>query len=150
MNLCDTAAIMGQPAVLGVMGIHYVRPDLLRITGPWNPRVTGTGTHTDFLGPSILVYESQRDGSLELIAMENLVFIQAWEAAGHTARPSFQGAPYDRMVDDPATETDEAHLFEPHYDRHVWLYRENPNGIFAQYSPKATSQYHTPQAEHRH
>ena len=37
MNLCDTVAMMGQPAALGVMGIHYFRPDLLGITGPPNP-----------------------------------------------------------------------------------------------------------------
>ena len=98
--------------------------------------MNGTGTHTDFLQPSILIYEPQADGSLELVAVENLVFVQAWEAAGHTARPSFHGVPYDRMADDPTTEADEAHLFAPHYDRHVWLYRENPNGVFAQYNPR--------------
>ena len=47
------------------------------------------------------------------------------------------------MVDDPATAVDEAHMFEAHYDRHVWLYRENPNGIFAQYNPNATCQHYT-------
>jgi hypothetical protein len=40
------------------------------------------------------------------------------------------------MADDPATELDEAHNFEPHYDLHVWLYRENPSGMFAQFNPK--------------
>jgi hypothetical protein len=149
-NICDTAEMMGAPAGLGVMGIHFFRPDLLGITGPPNPRVSGTGTHTDFSRPSILIYEPQADGSLQLVAVENLVFIRAWEAAGNTAPPSFQGVPYDRMVDDPATPTDEAHMFEPHYDRHVWLYRENPNGIFAQYNPNATCR-HQPQAQaHRH
>ncbi len=39
------------------------------------------------------------------------------------------------MVDDPATPIDEAHNFEPHHDRHVWLYRENPNGVFAPFNP---------------
>jgi hypothetical protein len=37
------------------------------------------------------------------VAIENLVFIEAWEAAGNAAPPTFRGAPYDRMVDDPAT-----------------------------------------------
>jgi hypothetical protein len=48
MNICDTAEMMGRPAEYGVMGIHFFRPDLLGITGPPDPRVTGTGTHTDF------------------------------------------------------------------------------------------------------
>ena len=141
-DLCDTAEDMGRPRELGAMGIHFFRPDLLGITAPPSPRVDGTGTHTDFLRPAILIYEPQRDGSLQLVAVENLVFIKAWEAAGHTAPPSFQGVAYDRMVDDPATPADEAHMFEPHYDRHVWLYRDNPNGVFAQFNPDATCKYH--------
>ncbi|HEX6910768.1 MAG TPA: hypothetical protein VF142_10235, partial [Longimicrobium sp.] len=119
MDLCDTAEMMGRPAALGVMGIHYFRPDLLGITGPPNPRVSGTGTHTDFTRPAILIYEPQADGSLELVAVENLVFIAAWEAAGNTGRPTFMGREFDRMADDPATAIDEAHMFEPHYDLHV-------------------------------
>ena len=153
MNLCDDAPMMGKPASLGVMGIHYVRPDLLGITRPPSPRVDGTGTHTDFTRPSILIYEPQRDGSLQLVAVENLVFIKAWERTGNSAPPSFLGVPYDRMVDDPTTKVDEAHMFEPHYDRHVWLYRENPNGIFAQFNPNATCRYHEPRegpAKHAH
>ena len=46
------------------------------------------------------------------------------------------------MRDDPATAIDEAHMFEPHYDRHVWLYRRNPNGMFAQFNPAVSCQHH--------
>lgn len=136
-NLCDTAEMMGQPAELGAMGIHYFRPDLLGLTAT-EPRVDGTSTHIDFTQPSVLIYEPQADGSLTLVAVENLVFVKAWEAAGHTAPPSFQGVVFDHMVDDPATPLDEAHMFEAHYDRHVWVHRENPNGVFAQYNPNVT------------
>ena len=79
-----------------------------------------------------------------------LVFIKAWEEAGNTAPPSFQGVAYDRMVDDPKTELDEAHMFEPHYDRHVWIYRDNPNGVFAQFNPNATCKNHKPTTQHTH
>lgn len=150
MNLCDSAEMMGQPAELGAMGIHFFRPDLLGITGPPNPRVSGTGTHTDFLTPSILIYEPQKDGSLELVAVENLVFIDAWEAAGNKERPSYRGVPYDRMEDDPSTSVDEAHMFEPHYDRHVWLYRDNPNGIYAQFNPSVSCSAHQGTTSHGH
>src|SRR6185295_18933532 len=68
-NMCDAAEMMEKPAKLGVMGIHYFRPDLLGITGPPNPKVNGTGTHTDFTSPAILIYEPQRDGSLQLVAV---------------------------------------------------------------------------------
>jgi len=140
MNLCDTAEMMGAPAELGVMGIHFFRPDLLGVTAT-EPRVDGVGTHTDFSQPAILIYEPQSDGSLELVAVENLVFKKAWEAV-QAQPPSFHGVPYDLMVDDPETQLDEAHMFAPHYDRHVWVYRENPNGVFAQYNPNATCEHH--------
>jgi hypothetical protein len=142
LNLCDTAEMMGRPAELGAMGIHFFRPDLLGITAPPNPRVNGTGVHTDFLKPSILIYEPQADSSLELVAVENLVFARAWEAAGHNVPPSFHGVAYDTMVDDPGTPVDEAHLFEPHHDRHVWIYRTNPAGVFAQFNPAVTCEHH--------
>ena len=150
MNICDAAEMMGKPAELGVMGIHFFRPDLLGITGPPNPRVNGNGRHTDFTKPSILIYEPQADGSLVLVAVENLVFKAAWEQAGNSKLPSYQGVPYDTMQDDPKTAIDEAHMFEPHYDRHVWLYRDNPNGIFAQFNPNATCKHHKATTTHKH
>jgi hypothetical protein len=147
-NVCDSANMMGRPASLGAMGIHFFRPDLLGITAPPSPRVTGTGTHTDFRKPSILIYEPQADGSLELVAVENLVFAKAWREAGNTAPPSFHGVEWDSMIDDPNTSIDEAHMFEPHFDRHVWLYRENANGMFAQFNPAVTCAHHKGGAPH--
>jgi hypothetical protein len=149
-NMCETADMMGKPRELGAMGIHYFRPDMLGITAPPNPRVDGTGTHTDFAKPAILIYEPQADGTLALIAVENLVFAKAWKAAGNNAPPSFHGVAYDTMIDDPATPVDEAHNFEPHHDRHVWLYRENPNGVFAQFNPRVTCEHHTNGTPHQH
>jgi hypothetical protein len=147
-GMCVTAEMEGRPASEGAMGVHYFRPDLLGITGPPNPRVTGSGTHTDFRSPAVLIYEPQADGSLELVAVENLVFIAAWEQAGNTEAPSFHGVAWDRMVDDPATEVDEAHGFDPHYDRHVWIYRTNPDGVFAPFNPDVTCRYAPAQAGH--
>jgi hypothetical protein len=141
-DLCDTADMMGRPASLGAMGIHYFRPDLLGITAPPSPRVKGSGTHTDFRTPAILIYEPQPNGSLELVAVENLVFADAWKAAGHNERPTFHGVPYDAMSDDPSTPVDEAHMFEPHFDRHVWLYRQNPSGVFTPFNPAVTCTSH--------
>ena len=141
-NMCETADMMGRPKELGAMGIHYFRPDLLGITAPPNPRVSGNGTHTDFRKPAILIYEPQADGSLELVAVENLVFDKAWQAAGKGDFPSFHGAPYNAMADDASTATDEAHMFEPHHDLHVWLYRENPSGMFAQFNPRVNCTAH--------
>lgn len=139
---CEVATMMGRPEAEGAMGIHYFRPDLLGISAPPNPRVDGNGTHTDFRQPAVLLYEPQADGSLTLIGVENLVFKAAWEAAGNSEPPRFHGIPYDRMEDDPATELDEAHNFAPHYDRHVWVHRENPNGVFAPFNPMVSCAHH--------
>jgi hypothetical protein len=141
-NSCHVASDMGQPAALGGMGIHYFRPDLLGITAPPNPRVNGTGIHTDWTRPSILIYEPRADGTLELVAIENLVFRDAWHAAGNRERPSINGRPFDQMADDPSTPMDEAHGFEPHYDQHVWLYRENPRGMLEPFNPTVTCEHH--------
>ena len=149
MNMCVDAAEMGLPREQGGMGVHYFRPDLLGISGPPNPRVDGTGTHMDFLNPSILIYEPQADGSMTLVAVENLVFARAWEAAGNKTPPTFHGVPFEHMVDDPATKLDEAHIFEPHYDRHVWLFRDNPNGVFAPFNPKVSCAHHRQEHAHR-
>ena len=147
-DTCDTADMMGKPAALGAMGIHFFRPDLLGISAPPNPRVDGNGTHTDFNKPAILIYEPQSDGTVQLVAVENLVFAAAWRAHGQTAPPSFYGVPYDTMQDDPSTPVDEAHMFEPHFDRHVWLFRDNPNGIFAQYNPAVSCGHHRGRSRH--
>ena len=144
MDECVTAASIGYPPEQGAMGIHFARDDVLGITAPPNPRVDGNGLHTDFSKPSILIYEPRADGSLELVAVENLVFKKAWHEAGNKQRPSLHGVPYDFMEDNPATEADEGHMFTPHYDRHVWLYRHNPNGMYAQFNPNVSCAAHKP------
>jgi hypothetical protein len=148
-NMCVTAAMEGLPRQLGAMGIHYFRPDLLGITAV-EPRVNGVGIHTDFLTPSVLVYEPQADGSLELVAIENLVFQKAWYEAGNTAPPEFLGNQYYSVVNNPVTDVDEAHGFEPHYELHIWLYRDNPNGMFAPFNPAATCAHHQQDDPHGH
>lgn len=137
MGHCVTATVIGYPASAGAMGIHYLRKDLLGLAGPPNPRIDGNGTHKDFLKPALLLYEPQKDESLELVGIENMVFEKAWMAR-HKTRPSFRGVPYERMADDPATPVDEAHMFMPHFDRHVWLYRKNPSGVFAPFNPRVS------------
>jgi len=74
--------------------------------------------------------------------VENLVFKKAWEEAGHQGPPTFHGVDWDMMMDDPATEIDEAHGFAPHYDRHVWIYRENPTGVFMPFNPAVSCRNH--------
>jgi hypothetical protein len=139
---CHTAEMMGRPAGQGAMGIHYFRPDLLGIAGPPNPRVDGTGTHTDWNRPAVLLYEPQADGSMQLVGVENLVFQAAWRAAGHSGPPRLHGRAWDTMADDPTTPLDEAHGFAPHFDQHVWLFRANPRGTYEPFNPNVTCAHH--------
>ncbi len=138
---CVSAAHEGLPAEWGAMGIHYLRPDLLGLV-EGTERVDGTGTHTDFMQPAVLLYEPQADGSLVLVAIENLVFEKAWMEAGNGGPPMMNGRHWDHMSDDPATASDEAHGFMPHYDQHVWLFRENPSGDLMPFNPAVTCDHH--------
>lgn len=140
-NHCVSAAGEGLPAELGAMGIHYIHPALLEITAT-APRVDGKGTHTDWMKPSVLIYEPQADGSLELVAVENLVFEAAWTSSGKTEQLVLNGRSWDHMADDPATAGDEAHGFAPHFDQHVWLFRENPAGDLMPFNANVTCEYH--------
>ena len=144
-NKCVNAEMLGFPASLGAMGLHYVRRDVLGL--PDNPtgRVNGTSTHTDFRKPAMLVYEPQPSGSLELVAVENLVFASAWhETAGNKEPPKFHGRTYPLLRDDPATKVDEAHGWEPHYEQHLWVFRDNPNGAYSPFNPNVTCRHHKP------
>lgn len=141
-NKCVTAETLGFPASQGAMGLHYVRRDLLGLPDTPDGRVSGTGTHTDFSKPAMLVYEPQPDGSMELVAVENLVFKAAWEGAGNRQPPSFRGTPYLLLEDDPSTTLDEAHNYEPHYELHAWVFRDNPLGTFAPFNPDVTCRHH--------
>lgn len=140
-NHCVSAEAEGLPPELGSMGIHYLHPGLLSLTAS-EPRVDGTGIHTDFQKPAILLYEPQADGSLVLVGVENLVFKKAWEGAGNTNPPSFAGRTWDFMEDDPKTEMDEAHGFAPHFDQHVYFRDEEPATAVQPFSRTVTCEHH--------
>jgi hypothetical protein len=147
---CITAAKEGLPPEWGSMGIHYINPKMLKIAGP-KPRVHGDSTHTDFMKPAILLYEPQADGSLKLVGVENLVFLNAWKAAGNQAAPTFAGRSYDTMADSSSTEHDEAHNFEPHHDQHVYFAKSaNPKDQLNPFNPSVTCEHFKGGEENKH
>jgi hypothetical protein len=145
-NKCVTAETLGHPSEHGAMGLHYVRRDLLGLPPKPVPgqKVSGTGTYTDFSKPAMLVYEPQADGSLELVGVENLVFASAWHANTGEEPPKYRGTPFVLLKDNPATKLDEAHGWEPHYELHAWVFRDNPVGMHAQVNPTVSCRYHKP------
>ena len=135
IDACETPSHMGIVEDLGVMGIHYLRPDLLGV-GEGETRLDVTGTHTDFLRPALLLYEPQADGSLALVAVANHVSVAAWERAGRRDVPSFAGVRFELHPADPGMMT------EARYELHAWLHRPNPRGMFAPYNPDVTCAHH--------
>ena len=101
----------------GAMGVHFLNPALI------SPEL-------DPGKPQILVYEPVGD-RLELVAAEWLVPL----ATGITQRPSLFGRPFDGpMAGHEPLMPHELH----HYDLHVWLFRENPEGVFAATNPSVS------------
>jgi hypothetical protein len=101
----------------GAMGVHFLNPALI------SPKV-------DPDKPQILVYEPRGD-RLELVAAEWFVPL----ATGIDARPTLFGQPFDGpMAGHEPLMPDNLH----HYDLHVWLFKENPKGMFASINPNVS------------
>jgi hypothetical protein len=102
----------------GAMGYHYGNTDLLDAT-------------VDLLQPEVVMYEPQAGGHMRLVGMEYIVPLAAWEQAGHDLDdpadvPELLGEQYTR------------HSFLPIFKLHIWLWRQNPAGVFADWNPKVT------------
>lgn len=76
--------------------------------------------------PEVLMYEPRPDGSLRLIGAEFLVFQQAWHDAGTAASPVLLGREFYLNT---------TLLDEPFYALHVWVWQQNPLGLFANWNP---------------
>jgi len=94
----------------GAMGVHFLNPQLV-------------GPVPDPMKPAILLYAPDGE-KLRLAGVEWFVPL----ATGVKERPVLFGQPFDGPM--------EGH--EPilpvsvhHYDLHVWLWKENPNGLFS-------------------
>jgi hypothetical protein len=104
---------------LGAMGIHFLRRDHFEDLA------------VDPARPEILLYLPQPDGRMELVGVEFAVNAEAWHAAhGPDRIPSLAGVDYDPP-------NPEAHNPLPRtaYTLHVWVWKENPAGMFAPFNP---------------
>jgi hypothetical protein len=71
--------------------------------------------------PEILMYEPQKDGSLQFVGIEYVVPLSA-----STTPPTLFGLPYHK---------NEAFQL---WVLHVWAYRNNPSGMFSDWNPTVT------------
>jgi hypothetical protein len=76
--------------------------------------------------PEALIYEP-RNGRLQLVGVEFIVPAAAWNAT-HPAPPVLEGQTF-HYVGAP-----NRYGIEPFYELHVWAWRENPNGTFADWN----------------
>ena len=96
---------------VGAMGIHYInfsRVDL----------------NVDEGEPELLLYMPDETGNLRLVAVEYFVPSTGSNPAPNLFGRNFQGPMPGHAPGEPA-----------HYDLHVWAWRNNPNGMFAQFNP---------------
>ena len=95
---------------LGGMGYHWVNPALV-------------DAEFDLLKPEAILYATGADGKLRLVALEYIVVNVG------QARPMFGSQPFD-VGGTP--------LPAPHWSLHVWLYENNPSGMFRPFNPNVT------------
>jgi hypothetical protein len=114
-------SIAGEPCVaspLGTMGIHAVNAELMD-----DPTI-------DPLRPEILLYVPNADGKLTLIGIEYWKADADGDLATAGDRPSVLGQPFDGPM--PGHNP----TMPVHYDLHVWLWQDNPSGLFAPFNPR--------------
>jgi len=109
----------------GAMGIHYVNGAL----------VDGV---PDADHPELLIYE-QRHGRLNLVGVEYLVIAAPWDAA-HTATP---GAPVLQGQLFNYVGAPNRYGLPAFYELHVWAWKDNPKGPFADFNPRVSCAEYT-------
>jgi hypothetical protein len=97
-------------AAHGAMGVHMGNTSRL-------------DANVELEHPEVMMYEPQKSGARTLVGVEYLVPFTAWTAA---APPSLMGQSFKRNE-----------VFGV-WALHVWLYRDNPAGIFADWNPDVT------------
>ena len=109
----------------GAMGVHLANPALIE------------DGMLDASQPELLVYEPRPNGRLRLIAVEYLVIAEAWDAA-NASPPVLEGQHFHYIG---APNRNGLPAF---YELHVWAFKENPHGMFADWNPRVTCEHFAP------
>ena len=104
----------------GAMGQHYANIGLVL-----DPVI-------DPLRPEVLVYEPMPDGSLRLVGVEYVVFQGLWHDAFGAGTPSVLG------VDMKPIAAGNRYGLPDFYERHAWIWRPNPRGMFDDWNSKVS------------
>ena len=107
----------------GGMGFHAV--NFARVmNGEVNP-----------VEPEVLVYEPMENGKLRLVAVEYIVVAEIWDALYDY--PPMLGS---QEFDDHRAPGSGGPPF-PHYQLHVWVWRNNPNGMYSPFNPMVSCDF---------
>jgi hypothetical protein len=79
--------------------------------------------------PELLVYEPRDNGNLELVAVAFVVPSAAWDGT-HSGPPMLGDQPFE----DKRTPDWSSPPF-PNYNLHVWVWKDNKNGMYATTNP---------------
>jgi hypothetical protein len=109
----------------GAMGVHYV-----------NASLVGDGV-LDAARPEALVYEP-RNGQLQLAAVEYIVLAEQWDA-NNEHPPVLQGQHF-HYVSAPNRSG-----LPAYYELHVWAWKRNAHGTFADWNPGVRCDAYSPQ-----
>lgn len=101
---------------MGAMGVHYANGDLV-----------GDG-EINALTPEAVIYEPEAHGRMQLVALEYVVFQDAWDAQ-HSSPPSLFGQQFN------FTPSGNRFGLPPYYSLHAWIFKHNPAGKFAMWNP---------------
>ena len=99
----------------GAMGVHLV-----------NGQLVGDG-QLDATRPEALLYED-KSGRMRLVAVEYVVIAEDWHA--HTAEPPVLMGQLFNYVGAP-----NRYGIPAFYELHVWAWKHNPSGVFADWNP---------------
>jgi hypothetical protein len=103
----------------GAMGLHLV-----------NDALVADGV-IDARRPELLVYEPLSHGHFRLVAADYLILSEAWHQ-NHDAPPELMGQLF-HLFDSPNRFT-----LPPFYTLHVWAWKDNPQGTFANWNPRVS------------
>lgn len=116
----------------GNMGYHLVNVPL---RGAASTPAAGDAV-IDEMNPEMLLYEKTPAGGINLVGVEYIVFKDAWERVNGVGAAPPQVFGQSLPASSHTFVTGGASI--PHYELHVWLYKDNPRGEFYPYNPNVT------------